>query len=111
MQIEEQVLAATYRRYSDDEVAALAAQMEELTDAARAALGAEIQRRGMSRAQLERLHSREAHREARFDQLEAVRRKKTVLYLMTRNDPKGWIVAVLIVLGLGLLAWLRSLFH
>ncbi|HWG20464.1 MAG TPA: hypothetical protein VG225_08025 [Terracidiphilus sp.] len=111
MQIDERELAAAYKRYSNDELAALAAETESLTDLARAALRAEIQERGMSDAQLEKLHSRDLHREGRFDQLESVRRKKTVLYLLTRNDPKGWIAAVLIALGFAAFLWLRSLLH
>jgi hypothetical protein len=78
-----------------------------LTDLARTALQAEIQRRGMSNAQLEKLHSKELHREARFDQFESVRRRKTLLYLLTKNDPKGVdrpvrVVALLVPLRLGL---------
>jgi hypothetical protein len=110
MQIDEQELAATYSRCSDDELAALAAEMETLTDVARATLQAEIQRRGVSSAELEVVHSKELHREARFDQVETIRRKKILLSRLTR-DPKGWIWAVLIVLGIILFEWLRSRSH
>lgn len=111
MQMDERELAATYSRRSDEDLAALAAEMETLTNGARAALRAEIEGRGMSSQQLEKLHSRELHREARFDQREAVRRRHTLLYLLTRNDPKGWIWVVLMVLGFIVFKWLRSLFH
>jgi hypothetical protein len=111
MRTDEQALASTYRQYSDEEVAALAAEFDTLTDAARVTLKAEIDRRGMSSAQLAKLHSRELHREARVDQLESLRRKKTALYLLTRNDPKGTIAIIVIALGFAAYVWLRSLFH
>jgi hypothetical protein len=111
MQINEQELAAVYREYSDDEIAARAAQADTLTDVARAALQGEIQRRGMTSAQLEKLHAKELHREARFDQKETLRRKRTLLYILTRNDPKGWIWAGLAFLGFLLFKWLWSRFH
>ncbi|HEY2858238.1 MAG TPA: hypothetical protein VGJ21_07465 [Terracidiphilus sp.] len=111
MQIDTQELAATYGRCSDDELAALAAEMETLTDTARSALQAEIRNRGTTNGQLLKLHSKEVHREGRFDQLESVRRKRTLLYLLTKNDPKGTIAVVLAVLGLALFVLLRSLFH
>jgi hypothetical protein len=106
MQIDTQELAAAYMRCSDDELAALAADSESLTDAARAVLHVEIQRRGMSSQQLEKLHSRELHREARFDQVETIRRKGG-LFGRTR-DWKGWIWAGLIFLVLLLLDRLWS---
>jgi hypothetical protein len=111
MQIDERELSATYRQYSDDDIAALAAEVEKLTNLARAMLEGEIQRRGMSRAQLEKLHSRELHREARFDHLETIRRKKMLLNLLTQNDPKGTIAFVLIMLGSAAILWLWSLRH
>jgi hypothetical protein len=106
MHIDEQELATTYGRCSDDELGALAAEMETLTDAARAALRAEIQQRGMSGAELEKLHSKELHREARFDQVETIRRKKLLLSRLT-----GWMWACLFLLGLIAFKWLRSRFH
>jgi hypothetical protein len=108
MQIDEQEVAATYGRCSDNELAALAAEMETLTDVGRAVPRSEIQRRGLSGAQVEKLHSKELHRETRFDQKEKIRRKKAVFYLLTRNDPKGWLWAVLIFMGFLLFEWLRS---
>lgn len=111
MQIDAQEFAATYRNCSDDDIAALASQPDALTGVARAVLDAEIQRRCLSRGHIEKLHAHEVHRAARFDQLETIRRKKTALYLLTRNDPKGMIAFILIFLGLGVFVWLRSFFH
>ena len=110
MQVDEQGLAETYRGCSDDELAALAAEMEALTDAARAALRAEIQPRGMNSAQLGKMHAKELHREMRFDQKERVRRQ-TLIYILTRSKVwkrgvKDWIWAVSIVLGFLLAKWL-----
>lgn len=109
--MDEQELAATYLRCSDDDIAALAAEMDTLTEEGRVMLEAEIRRRGLSRAELERLHSRELHREARFDQVAAMGRKKTLLYLLTKNDPKGTFAFIVIAIGFALFAWLRSLFR
>jgi hypothetical protein len=113
--IDEQGLAATYRECSDDELAALAAEMETLTDVARAALRAEIQRRGVSGAQLGKLHAKEVHREMRFDQKEKIRRKKTLFNILTRSgdlsDPRGWLWTGLIFLGFLLFNWLWSRFR
>lgn len=110
MKIDEQELAAVYRQSSDDDLAAMAADLDSLTDAARTALEAEIQRRGMSSGQLERLHAKELHREMRFDQMETVRRKRMLLHRLI-SDPKGWIWAALFVLGLVVFEWLRSRLH
>jgi hypothetical protein len=103
----EQEIAETYRRCSSDEIAELAAQKEALTDAGRAALDDEIARRGLSANELKNLHQREVRREAEFDKLEGMRRKKTALYLLTRGDAKGTIVilgaAAVVIIGLWLL--------
>jgi hypothetical protein len=108
MGIDNRELAAEYSQYSDEELAALAAEMDKLTDTARGALQGEIQRRGISSAQLEKLHGRELHREARFDQKERVRRKQTLVYLLTRGDPKGWIWVAIGALVFIVFEWLRS---
>jgi len=110
MQIDEFGLAATYRNYSDDEIAALAAEDAALLDSARVALQAEIRRRGMTIAQLRHLHAKELHRESRFDQKERIRRRKTALYLLTQGDPKSAIVLLIIGLALAVIVWVRSLF-
>lgn len=111
MHFNERGLAAIYTSYSNEEVAALAAESATLTDSARAALEEEIRRRGMTGTQLQRLHEKELHRESRFDQKERIRRRKTALNLLTQGDPKGTIVFVIILLALAAIAWLRSLFH
>ena len=111
MRQSEEELEATYRQFSNSAIASLAAEPETLTDTARKVLAAEIQRRDMRNGELEKEHKRDLHREARFDQLERMRRKNLLLYLLTRNDPKGTIaVFVLILVGIFVL-WLRSLFH
>jgi hypothetical protein len=109
MEIDSRAIAATYRNSSDEEIAALAAEPESLTEIARAALDVEIKHRGLSKVQLQKLHARELHRESRFDQMEAVRRKKTALYLLTKNDPKGMLLFVAVLVAIGAFMWLRSL--
>jgi hypothetical protein len=107
MRFDDHELAAEYCKYSDEEVAALAAEMDKLTDGARVALQIEIERRGMSSVQLEKLHAKELHRESRFDQMETIRRKKIALSRLP-SDWKGWIWTGVGILGLVLFEWLRS---
>jgi len=107
----QQDFAETYRTLPDEEIAALRADIDSLTDAARSALAAEMQRRGMNDAQLQKMHAAELRHEALFDRLQKQRRKTLAGYLLTRNDPKGWIFAVLGALVLILISELISRHH
>jgi hypothetical protein len=60
---------------------------------------------------LEKEHQRDLHCEARFDQLERIRRKNLLLYLLTRNAPKGTIAMFVLAFVVALILWLRSQFH
>jgi hypothetical protein len=91
-------LAQTYRNIPDEEIAALHAQADQLTEQARIALGAEIERRGLSAQQLEKAHSSELHGEANFDRREKWRRNSLVSYLLFRNDPRFTILMVIVFL-------------
>jgi hypothetical protein len=95
MQKDPQELAATYRNLSDAEIADLYVQIDTLTDAARSALEAEIQRRGLSSAHMSKMHAAELRHEALFDGLQKQRRKNLAWYFLTRNDPKGMIVVII----------------
>jgi hypothetical protein len=88
-------LSQTYRNIPDEEIAALHAQVGQLTEQAQIALAAEIERRGLSAEQLEKIHSSEVHGEANFDRREKWRRKSLVSYLLFRNDPKSTILMVI----------------
>jgi hypothetical protein len=105
--VEEQ-FSESYRNFSEMEIASLHAQIDSLTDAARAALAAEIQRRGISSAQLLTLYSSELRREARFDRRQKEHRKKVLIYLLFRGDPKWTITTILVALGVALVAELLS---
>lgn len=79
-----QDFAETYRRLPDEDIAALNAQRDTLTDQARDALTAEIRRRGMSDVQLAKLHALEHRGEAKFDRREKKRRKMASGLLFSR---------------------------
>jgi len=104
MRLDQQEFSHTYRNLPDEEIAALNAQVESLTEPARMALDAEIDRRGFSRAHLDKLRSSELHGEAKFDRREKWRRKSTLSYLLFRNDPKGTILTFIVCL-LAILIW------
>ena len=106
MQPTEQNLSGTYRRFSDDDIATLYAQLGSLTDDARAALEAEIKRRGLRPEQLSQLDAAERRHETNFDRLQKLHRKRVVTYLLFRNDPKGTMVVIGIGVVLLLIAWL-----
>ena len=111
MHARQEDFAETYGSLPDEEIAALYAEIDSLTDGARAALAAELQRRGMDDAQLRKLHALELRHESQFDRLEKFRRKKLALRRLGLNDPKGWIFAILGALVLSLIAKLISRHH
>lgn len=98
-------VAETYRKASDDELAAFHADSDSLTDEARDALHAEISRRGLSDEQIAstneaRTHEREEQRQT---QLEA-KRKPTVRWLLILGQIASiLVVAAVAVLFLGLI--------
>lgn len=108
MQTNEKELVEAYRNSSEIEIATLYAQIDSLTDAARVALTREIERRGLSSAHLVKLNAAELRREAKFDRVQELHRKKVASYLLIRRDPKGFIVALAILLGLLLISALLA---
>lgn len=107
----EQDFAETYRSLPEEEIAGLYAEIGTLTDGARAALILEIQRRGLGSAHLSKVHSAELRHEALFDRLQTQRRKKLAWYLLTRNNPKGLIAALLAFLVMVLISELIGHHH
>ena len=103
----EEKFSETYRNFSDVEIASLYAQIDSLTDAARAALTAEIQRRNISSAELSKLYSWELRHEAKFDRRQKEHRKKVLSYLL-RGDSKWTIITILAALGVAFVAGLLS---
>jgi hypothetical protein len=111
MQIAQQDFAATYRDLSDDDIAALFAEIDTLTDTAKAALALEVQRRGLSSEQLLKLRTVELRLEAHFDRREKFRRKRLFLSRLGLDDYKGWIFAIVAGLILALIKQLISHHH
>ena len=103
----EETFSETYRNYSDMEIASLHAQIDSLTDAAHAALTAEIERRNISSAELSKLYSWELRHEAKFDRRQKEHRKKVLSYLL-RGDSKWTIITILAALGVAFVAGLLS---
>ena len=103
----EEKFSETYRNLSDVEIASLYAQIDSLTDAARAALTAEIQRRNISSAQLSKLYALELRHEAKFARRQREHRKKVLSYLL-RGDSKWTIITILAALGVAFVAKLLS---
>ena len=90
LQIPPQELAEAYRNLSDDEIAALHAQIASLTADARAVLSSEIVRRGVNDADLTKLYAADLGKEAKFDQRQKDHRRTDVSHL-SRGDPK-WVI-------------------
>ena len=111
MHIDGQEFAASYRHLSEAELADLYAQMDTLTESARVALASEIKQRGVSGGNLLKLHAAELRHEALFDRLQTQRRKKLAWYLLTRNNPKGLIAALLVFLVMVLFSELIGHHH
>jgi hypothetical protein len=111
MQPDAQELSESYRKLSETEIASLHAEVATLTDVARRALLAEIQRRGLSDAHLSKLHFAELRHEAKFDRRQKQHRKSVTSYILFRGDAKGTITILLLALGVILVAWLVSLFR
>jgi hypothetical protein len=95
MKPSQQDLAPTYRNLTDDDLASLSSDSASLTDGARSALAAEVQRRGLDDAQLIKLHSVELRHESQFDRLEKFRRRRLARRGLGLYDLSGWIFAVL----------------
>ena len=106
----EQDVSETYRSFSDQQIASLYAEIDSLTEVARPALLAEIERRSLSHAQLQSMHTAELRREANFDRRQAIHRKKVLAYLL-RNDPKGVLLVFLAILAIALFLALTSSHH
>ena len=98
MQTSQQELSQAYRNFSDAEIASLDTQVDSLTDDARTALASEIQRRGLSSAQLSRLYTMHLRQEAKFDRRQKEHRKWVVSYLL-RGDPYWTVVVILALLA------------
>jgi hypothetical protein len=90
------------------EIASLFAHIDSLTDLARAALGAEIRRRGISSAHLLKLREAELRGEAKFDRRQKEHVKSVASSLLRvdllRADPKWTIAIILSLLGVALVA-------
>jgi hypothetical protein len=111
MHASQQEFAEVYRNLPEEEIAALYTQIDTLADVARFALTAEIQRRGLTDTQLEKLRGVELRHEAQFDRLEKYRRKKLAFGRVGINDIRGWIVAILAALVLILISELIDRRH
>ena len=96
MKPSQQELAAAYRDLSDDDLAALSADIVSLTDEARSALQAEIARRGISADRLGKMHSFELRREEIFDLRESRRRQNMATDGMSGRDWL-WTAGALVV--------------
>lgn len=101
----------TYRRLSEEDIAGLYAEANTLTDEAPSVLFAEMQRRGLRGAHLEKMHATEDRHEAQFDRLEKFRRKKLALWFSGLDRFRGmrlkdWLILLLIS---GLLIWMSRL--
>jgi hypothetical protein len=94
VQTSQQELLQTYRDFSDDEIASLHAQIDSLTNDARAALALEIQRRGMSNAQMSKLRASELRREAKFDRRQKEHRKRVAFHFI--GGEPDWFFWVLL---------------
>jgi len=99
-----------YRNSSDQEIAALFADKDSLTDVARDALLAEIRRRGISGTELSRLYTLEVRREAKFDRRQMEHREQ-VARTIFRGDPKQTLIWILVMLGIAVLIWMLKLIH
>lgn len=111
MRIDGQELADSYRHLSEQDIADLYAQIDTLTEPARLALASEVKQRGLSGAHLTKLHAAELRHGALFDRLQTQRRKKLAWYLLTRNNPKGLIAALLAFLVMVLISELIGHHH
>ena len=100
MQPTEQELGKSYQGLPDDEIASLYAQFDTLTEIARHALALEIQRRELSDAALRKMHAAVLRREAAFDRRDKVRRADLAAWILFRGDPKGTVVALLLIVVL-----------
>jgi hypothetical protein len=96
MQTSQQELSQTYRNFSDTDIASLHAQIDTLTDDARSVLASEIQRRGMSDAQLSKLYASELRHEAKLDRRQKEHRKSVLSFLLM-GDPY-WTLAAIVAL-------------
>ena len=110
MRATETKFTEAYRKLTDEDIAALYADSDSLTEEARSALLAEIRQRGMTEAHLQKLHSVELRHEAQFDRLESFRRKK-LAWGKLPTSPREWILAILIFIAMILISDLVSRHH
>ncbi len=102
------ILPSTYRKLSEDEIAGLYAQMDSLTDAARAALDAEIERRGVKGAHLLKMYAAEGRHDTSSRSLGKLRRKKLAFSRFSGMGLKDWLIVLLLAGGLILISRLIS---
>jgi hypothetical protein len=108
----DQDFGETYRSLSEEEIAAIYAEIGSLTEEARNALVAEIQSRGLDQTQLQKLHAVELRHEAQFDRREKYRRKRMIFGRSSGlHSVKEWIGVILIALVLVLISELISRRH
>jgi hypothetical protein len=87
--------AATYRRFTDDEIAALEPEIATLTGNAQAALETEIRARGLSKQNLEMLRGQAKQSAKRFDKRERIERKQDMqLVFGPRLGWKDWLLVI-----------------
>jgi len=110
MQLAESEFSENYRALSDEDIAAIYADIDSLTDDARVALLAELQTRGLTEAQLQKLHAVELRHEAQFDRLERFRRKK-LAWGRLPGSRREWILAILLATAFILISDLMSRRH
>jgi hypothetical protein len=110
MQNSPEKFSETYRNCSDSEIATLHAQMNSLTENARAALASEIERRGMNSAQLPKLYASELRKETKFDERQKEHRRIVASFLL-RGDPKWTMILILALIAVVALCALISFHH
>jgi hypothetical protein len=103
--------AETYRSFNDYEIAALDAEIETLTDGARAALEAEIRTRGFTKENLAKLRGKVNRFGKRFDKRERIERKQEVRRFIFQGGLGSWKDRLIVIGGLLVRMAIRSCFH
>jgi hypothetical protein len=110
MHTTETKFAEAYRKLAVEDIAALYADIDSLTEEARSALLAETRQRGLDEAQLQKVHAVELRREGQFDRLESLRRKK-LAWGKLPTSPREWIFAAITMIATILIFELISRHH
>jgi hypothetical protein len=105
MQPTKQDFAETFRRSSDDEIASLHSQRDTLTEAARNALTAEIELRGISSSQLQKLYAAKRRQGAKFDRRQKKHRQMVASFLLPLSRRRFVVVCLLLMV----LIWIYTL--